>query len=165
MFGLEVDKDKIGTSPLTWRFVTFFDIRRKHTVTSRYLDNPSLNYTATDQISGPDSDNTSDDAINLVVLAASRCPGPGLAGEYLQIPIFEYRSIYRLVPRSVQCCQLPCYHGRDPLPTCMVLASNQVVRTRALVHAQTWFPMGEVPSALCWSSGMPPPAAGGGGRF
>ena len=88
-----------------------------------------------------------------------------VAGGYLQIPIFEYRSIYRLVPRSVQCCQLPCYHGRDPLPTCMVLASNQVVRTRALVHAQTWFPMGEVPSALCWSSGMPPPAAGGGGRF
>ena len=88
-----------------------------------------------------------------------------LAGGYLQIPIFEYRSIYRLVPRSVQCCQLPCYHGRDPLPTCMVLASNQVVRTRALVHAQTWSPMGEVPSALCWSSGTPPPAAGGGGRF
>ena len=78
-----------------------------------------------------------------------------LAGGYLQIPIFEYRSIYRLVPRPVQCCQLPCYHGRDPLPACMVLASNQVVRTRALVHAQTWSPMGEVPSALLWSSGTP----------
>ena len=103
---------------------------------------------------------------NVVRLAAFwHTVPPWVAGEYLQIPIFEYRSIYRLVPRSVQCCQLPCYHGRDPLPTCMVLASNQVVRTRALVHAQTWSPMGEVPSALCWSSGTPPPAAGGGGRF
>ena len=90
---------------------------------------------------------------------------PWIAGGYLQIPIFEYRSIYRLVPRSVQCCQLPCYHGRDPLPTCMVLASNQVVRTRALVHAQTWSPRGAGLRALLWSSGMPPPAAGGGGRF
>ena len=31
-------------------------------LTSQYLDNPSLNYTAKDQISGPDSSDTSDDA-------------------------------------------------------------------------------------------------------
>ena len=55
-------------------------------LTSQYLDNPSLNYTAKDQISGPDSSDAFDDA------GRSTCSRIRSLGSALGIPMAVLRE-------------------------------------------------------------------------